>query len=187
MLSSSFSVQSSALPTDRRSLVGGALIAAVVLGLRAAYNTLSLDDLLWLLRPTAGCIALLTGATGEVRADGIAFPQLGVLLDKSCAGGHFALVLAGFAVFLLRSHIRSLPKAVFIITTSIVAALPATVIGNVSRVLLSIAAVRMDPTHSIGGTDTMHLFIGALVQVLLLLLTHALLSGSFRSIVQRPA
>ena len=58
-------------------------------------------------------------------------------------------------------------------------AVPITLLGNVWRVLLTLAIARMDPTHHYGGTVTMHLVIGSVVQLSLLLIAHGIIRYTF--------
>jgi exosortase K len=163
---------------------------AVVMGVvvfRGLYDLLPLERLGWLLRPTAWGVSVLTGAQGSEQATGIAFPALGVLLDRSCAGGHFALMLAGFMVYSMRGRLKGLWRSTLLVLISLAVSIPITIIGNVQRVWLSIMSVRLDPTHRIGHTDHMHLFIGALVQVFLLILIHVLINRPRRAQLLRPA
>lgn len=161
-------------PLDRRTIAWLCGITAGILLLRAGYDGLPPDRLSILLEPTAWCIRLATGAEWSTSTHGLAFPALRIVLDRSCAGGHFAIVLAGFLLFLHRHRFTSAFPLLVGVVTVIALSVPITIIGNVWRVLITLAVAHADPTRHFGGTVTAHLVIGATVQLGLLLIVHGL-------------
>ena len=160
---------------DKRSTCFLIVLFAIMLLLRTCYDRLEADQLAFLLQPSAVCIAGLTGSAYHTVDQVIAFPALGISLDKSCAGGHFLLMFAGFCLYMLRDRMRSIGSGIGIVLFVAAAAYVTAVLGNVSRVLLSIFAAHIDHGHGIGGTVSMHLVIGTLVQLLFLLLAYGII------------
>lgn len=60
---------------------------------KLAYAAASTDDVQVLLVPTDNLVELLLGSTSQfVAGHGYVHPALGIVIDKSCAGGNFGLL-----------------------------------------------------------------------------------------------
>ena len=130
---------------DRSSFLTFLGIGAGILLLRFAYDQLDTRELMWLLAPSAWGVQMATGVRQVIADAGITFPELGIMLDRSCAGGHFAIVFAGFVLWLLRQRLRADGRGLLLVCGVLVVAVPVTILANVWRVLLSLFAERIDP------------------------------------------
>jgi exosortase K len=157
-------------------------IAIVLIALRLGYDRLNAEELRVLLVPSAWLIGLSLNAHPVIGSEGIAFPELGVLLDRSCGGGHTLLLMLGVAAFTLRDHRpRSITRLLMLIAAVLIGAYLLTVVGNASRVILTLVASRIDANTA----SAAHTLIGAFIQFSLLLTTYVILHHYTRA-RQRP-
>jgi exosortase K len=152
------------------------LLVVLVCLARAGYDQLGAAALWPLLDPTAAAIGAITNA--GYRSDpihGIAFPSLGLVLDRSCAGGHFMLMLFALSLWWMRRSLHANARTIVLVTVLFIAAYVLTIVGNTMRVFCTLSASRVDPTGWLAGTNTMHQLIGITVQLFLLIFTHGIL------------
>lgn len=158
-------------------------VGIVLVALRLWYDGLNAAELGVFLRPSAWLISFTLNIQPVVRPEGIALPEIGALLDRSCAGGHTFLLMLGVAAFALRDHRpRSVTRLVALTISVIIGAYLLTVSGNASRVILTVIAERFDP-NTVGAAHTL---IGAFIQMSLLLTTYVVLHHYART-RHRPA
>jgi exosortase K len=166
---------------ERGEIVLAIALVLLVFIARKAYLFLELEDLEVLLLPSAMLIELITNSSFTfLQGTGYAFNDLGIIMDRSCGGGHFMITLLGLLVWWSRSSIIKHPWLPFLLIT---VALAFTIIGNVMRVLCSLIAIRIDLTGWIAKTPTAHQWMGILVQLALILIAHVL----FRTITRKSA
>lgn len=159
----------------REFLLLSLLVCLVLLG-RAGYDRLSAEELRPLLEPTAAVIGAFTNAPYlSDPATGIAFPGLGIVLDRSCAGGHFLLLLTALSLWWMRRTLRADARSIAIVALVFVGSYLLTIASNTMRVCCSLIAITVDPTGWVAGTDSMHQLIGIAIQLFLLILTHGII------------
>jgi exosortase K len=156
----------------REILLLSLLVCLVLLG-RAGYDRLSAEELRPLLEPTAAVIGAFTNSAYlSDPVTGIAFPGLGIVLDRSCAGGHFLLLLTALSLWWMRRTLRADARSIAIVALVFVGSYLLAIASNTMRVCCSLIAIMVDPTGWVAGTDSMHQLIGIAIQLFLLILTH---------------
>lgn len=160
----------------RREFLLLSVLFALVLLARSGYDRLSAEELWPLLEPTAAVIGAFTNAPYlSDPVTGIAFPGLGIVLDRSCAGGHFLLLLTALSLWWMRRTLRADARSIAIVALVFVGSYLLAIASNTMRVCCSLIAITVDPTGWVAGTDSMHQLIGIAIQLFLLILTHGII------------
>lgn len=123
--------------TDKRkTIVLGALLLAAAFALKWWYRTATVEQLGFVLTPVATFISLLTGASHSfVPGQGHLFPDLGILIDRSCSGVNFLIIAtASFTFQWLRRADAGCARPILVIIIGI-GAWVLTMLANTGRIL----------------------------------------------------
>lgn len=118
-----------------------AVLAVVVLtiwALKRYYSDARVDDLWWILRPTAWLVGITTGtAFAMAPGEGYFSREQLFLIEKSCAGINFMIAAFGMVAFVLVHRVRSSVSAASVIGVSLAAGYAAAVIVNALRIAIA--------------------------------------------------
>jgi len=165
---------------DRQRLkplvMGGSLLSAAF-ALKWWYRTATIDDLDLLLSPVARMVALLGNTSYElVAGKGYYFPDLNMVIDRSCSGTNFMVIAtASFGFLVLKSRNGGCMRPLLALLM-LPAAYALTLLTNTGRILCMVALQRVGhaPSALVHEVIGAAIFLTALVLATLLLdrLTH---------------
>ena len=116
------------------------LLAAVLMAwsLKRHYSAAGVDDLLWILTPTARLVGVVSGATFTLQEDeGYLSREHLFLIEKSCAGVNFMIAAFVMLVFALLRRASSPAPGVRVLAVSFVTAYAAAVLVNTVRIAVA--------------------------------------------------
>jgi exosortase K len=112
--------------------------ALVVWGLKRHYADASADALWWILQPTAGLVAIVSGATFTVApGEGYISHERLFLIEKSCAGVNFMIAAFAMVVFALLRRVRSGAAGLSVLALGLAASYGAAVLVNTVRITVA--------------------------------------------------
>ena len=153
------------------------LITSLALGLLAkwGYAHAEVHQLVWVLRPTSFLVQLFLGEPYQYAPElGFVFPQVGMVINRACAGVNFMIVLATASMATIPPRVGRKSHRWLAFLVMPILAYVVTLGANASRIL---CLVRVGPwQQSLGPAtaDIMHTGIGALVYVGFLLAAYTL-------------
>jgi exosortase K len=123
------------MKTKLATLTLGALI---MWRIKRYYADASVEDLQWILAPTARLTTLLSGtAFGWEPGEGYLSRERLLLIEKACAGINFMIAAFGMVTFVLSRRIRSWSSGAGILLASLAASYVAAVAVNATRITVS--------------------------------------------------
>ena len=138
------------------------------LWLRQAGN----DELLFLLTPTNWGVELFTNsATSYSSQSGYYYPEIDILIEKSCSGFNFLLISFLMITYVL-SKVESL-KTALVTPVALLLAYVTTIVANVSRIVTYIVMIKQQLPARLDPADVwLHKAEGTLVYLSFLLITY---------------
>ena len=147
-----------------------ALAALVMWRIKRYYADAQVDDLRWILGPTARLVTTFTGAPfGWEPGEGYLSRERFFLIEKACAGINFMIAAFGMVAFVLRRRIRTWLAGTAVLVVSVLASYSAAVVVNAMRITFAmwlaahsfqIAGMSAGQLHRIEGIV---LYFGGLV------------------------
>lgn len=128
------------MSTDKRKTVLlGVLLLAAAFALKWWYRTATVEQLGFVLTPVTTLISLLTGAASTlVAGQGHLFPELGIVIDRSCSGINFFIITtASFTFLWLRRSDAGCSRSI-LATIIVIGAWALTILANTGRILLMV-------------------------------------------------
>jgi exosortase K len=123
----------------RPQLAALAGAGCIAWGLKQHYAAAGVDDLRWILAPTATMVGAAAGVTFEATpGEGFVSRERLFVIEKACAGINFMIAAFALNVLTLRSRIGSAQSAVGIVAASLAASYGATVIINAARIVAAL-------------------------------------------------
>ena len=112
-----------------------AVAALVMWGLKRHYADAPVDDLRWMLEPTARLVTILTGVPFEREAgEGYVSRERLFVIAKACAGINFMIAAFGMVAWTLRRRVRSVVSGAGVFLASLGASYAAAVVVNAMRI-----------------------------------------------------
>jgi exosortase K len=134
-----------------------ALTVAVVIawGLKRHYAVARVDDLAWILSPTARLVAVMTGSTFVLQPEEGYFSRDRLfLIEKSCAGINFMVAAFGMLTFALLERVRNGLSMARVLGLSLLASYPAAVMVNAVRIAIAMwLAAHPDALSAFSAAD----------------------------------
>ena len=139
---------------------------------KLAYAAAGTADVRWLLAPTNALVELLLSSTSEfVPGRGYVHPALGIVIDKSCAGGNFGLLSA---LLLSATYLwQRGPRPILALPLLVLLAYPLTLLVNAARIAGAVQLGQLLPPAL--APAWLHEAQGALVYLFFLLAAYAAL------------
>jgi len=129
---------------DSRSLVY-LLTIVLAVGLKYHYSVASTVDLIWVLRPTAILVEIITGHSYIFeKGAGFINKEIGIIIAKSCAGVNFLIMVFGLSVSTLIHHLKSSLAKYLIFLGSLLWAYVLTILVNAIRIIGAIGLFQME-------------------------------------------
>jgi exosortase K len=114
------------------------VVMLVVFGLKRHYADARADALWWILQPTAGLVAVVSGATFTVApGEGYISHDRLFLIEKSCAGVNFMIAAFAMVVFALLRRVRSGTAGIAVLGVGLAASYGAAVLVNTVRITVA--------------------------------------------------
>ncbi|MBL7950577.1 MAG: exosortase K [Flavobacteriales bacterium] len=128
------------MSTDKRkTIVLGMLLLAAAFALKWWYRTATVEQLGFVLTPVTTLISLLTGVTSTfVPGQGHLFPELGIVIDRSCSGINFLIITTASFTFLWLRRTDGGCSRTMLATVVVIAAWVLTVLANTGRILFMV-------------------------------------------------
>lgn len=163
-----------------RTILLALVLLGVAVGVKWWYRTATLDDLDFVLRPVSGAISLFTGAAWHlVPGEGYVFRTLGMVIDRSCSGINFLVIVWITFAFLLLRRAAAGCVAPYVVLLAGLAAYLLTLLANAGRILCMVALQQ----QSYHPGPKQHEALGAFFFISILLLASLALD---RSLQHRP-
>ncbi len=146
----------------------GLMAILTFIGLKLAFKFSTTEDLDLLLYPTNFLFSILYNAEWQYDSvSGYYYPELNILINKSCSGGNFLLIC--FLTFVLYTFQRVVSNRMAIgsLLLTLLASYVIAIFSNVSRILTLLQFNR----YNIGKNGWSHEAIGAFVYLIILLIT----------------
>jgi exosortase K len=128
----------------RRAIALAAIATAMFL-LKRHYATASAGELRWILGPTSGLVAFLSGATFEFEPGaGYLSRERLFLIEKSCAGVNFMIAALGMIGFGLSREVRCGWTAVSVVPCALALSFVAALLVNAVRIVVGMELAHGD-------------------------------------------
>lgn len=147
--------------------IGAALLIALVLKL--LYPLADTNDVRMFVRPTAEIVSVATNESFTHDARGFYFPELNVLIDKSCSGFNFFVIALCVFVSIVPYHHLSRRQCVALFPVLIVFTYSMTICVNTSRIVVALFILKLEPLMPWITQPWVHEAEGALVYLFSLL------------------
>ena len=164
-----------------------AMAIPIAWGLKRHYADARVEDLLWILTPTANVVGVVTGTNYRLLSgEGYFSRDRMFLIEKSCAGINFMIAAFGMLVLALVHRAGSAKAAATLLAVSLLASYSAAVVVNAVRIAIAMwLATRPAALSTVSAADLHRIegivvFFGGLVLLYELarrLDRHALLAG----------
>ena len=154
-----------------------ALAVAVVIawGVKRHYADARVDDLGWILSPTAGLVGAMTGTTFALQpGEGYFSRDCLFLIEKSCAGINFMVAAFGMLAVALVHRVRSGSSAAGVLGVSLLASCSAAVLVNAVRIAVAMWLAAHPAALSAFSAADVHRFEGITVYFVGLVMLHEL-------------
>ena len=111
----------------------------VMVGLKQHYSQAAVDELSWILAPTAKVVSLVTGSHFEFEPGaGYLSREHFFLIEKPCAGVNFMIAAIAMLVLLFSGKATSLATGAQVFAMSLVLSYVAAVLVNAARILIAL-------------------------------------------------
>jgi exosortase K len=153
---------------NKKTMCIGAIVFTAFV-LKLFYPSSSTDDLQLFIQPTAEIVSILHNEPFMHNASGFYFPQLNVLIEKSCSGFNFFIIaLCVFASIVPYQYLSS-RLTVFVMPFLVLFVYGITICVNTSRIVVAIFMLRLEPEMPWITQPWVHEAEGALVYLFALL------------------
>jgi exosortase K len=166
-----------AVPSRLKTIVLALVLLGTAVAVKWWYRTATLDDLAFVLRPVAEAITLFTGSPWTlVPAEGYVFRELGMVIDRSCSGINFLVIVWITFAFLLVRRSAAGCVAPYMAVIAGAGAYVLTLLANTGRILCLVALEQQG--HHAGPKQ--HEALGAFFFISILLLASLALDRSLQ-------
>ena len=112
--------------------------AVIVWGLKRHYSDARVDDLWWILAPTAHLVGVATGAAFAMQpGEGYFSREDMFVIEKSCAGVNFMIAAFGMLAFTFLHRVWSARSAANVLIVCVLASYSAAVVVNTVRIVMA--------------------------------------------------
>jgi len=126
--------------SDKNNIPFYLFLTCLFVALKMWHTSADNNELLFLLRPVDYLISLVTSSSSVfLPSEGFYHPNLNLLIDKSCSGFNFFLLLYLLLSFLALSFVNKYKNKIFSLAGLFLASYLFTLFVNSSRILVSIA------------------------------------------------
>ena len=147
-------------------------------GLKRHYADARVDDLWWILSPTAQLAGATTDAAFVMQpGEGYFSRQHLFLIEKSCAGVNFMIAAFALLVYTLLRRVVSGPSAAQVLGVSLVASYVAAVLVNAARITIAMWLARNPDMLPRLGASELHRIEGIVVYFTGLVLLYELVNA----------
>jgi exosortase K len=131
------------------------------------------NNLLFLLYPTNIVLETLLGSTASYsESQGFLYASLNVVVDKSCSGFNFWLIVSSMLAFLGIQHFRGNFKKTITIPVAFIIGFFITILANTSRIYSAIIIQRQTAHTLTEYQDSIHQSIGIITNLVFLILIY---------------
>lgn len=160
-------------PTPNTAIFTALCLCAFAL-LKFWFRSATQHDLLFLLFPVQKMVGLVLGSVSVFDAvEGFVFPELALIIDKSCAGFQLWLIYMGLWVFAGFQYIYNIPGRLAVLLLASVGGYVCTIFTNIARILTAFSlndlAKQYTPALDEG---LLHEGIGVFINLCFLILTY---------------
>ncbi len=127
-------------------------ISAIVIFalLKFWYSGSTNEDLLFLLKPINGLVNIATGSSSTFKTEiGYINENLNIIINKTCSGFNFLLIVFLMLTFLMIKHFPQDKKRFFILPSTLILSYGFTILVTVSRIILQVVTKGIYKAESI--------------------------------------
>lgn len=157
------------------------ILGTLFLCAKIFYKYAKISQLLWLVKPVAIWISLLTNA--EMYWDdssGYVFPSHGICIEKSCSGYNLLLICFSMLSYLILQFRKNISK-LFAWILACILSYVVCIISNSVRIILSILFSTKLPSLWIPYREMIHQGIGVFTNILFLIITFLFFQYLFKT------
>ncbi len=168
--------------TQSRPVSPGDILLAIaafagIFGLKLWYRTAPVDELIWILSPTAKLVGLASGQS-FIFLNGVGFQRWDelIVINKGCSGVNFLVIACSLALYVGMPFPGPLHRKIIPLLRSILIAFCLTIAANTARILTAAAILEITPRfHAAIPGDGLHLAVGIVVYMSVLIAFYFLL------------
>jgi exosortase K len=150
---------------------------AIAWGLKYQYSNSNIDNLCWILAPTAYLVEVTGDMKFEKEIDiGYVDHKSGIIIAPSCSGVNFMIIVFCLSTCTGLKKIKTTSTQLMWVIISLAGAYIYTLLVNTFRINLSIYSIRTDFLQGWFSGETVHLIEGVLVYFIFLFIYNSLLS-----------
>ncbi|WP_420574583.1 exosortase K [Kordia sp.] len=150
-------------------------ILGLIFSLKALYSISTLAVLKWFMYPMIPFIELFTNTNFQwIPEVGFSSP-LGIIIEKSCAGGNFFIICFAFLCFKLCKFEAIKPTFLRVLFLGICSYL-IMLVANTARIISAMKLAEWDWTHQFIDPKNAHLALGSILYIFTLLVINHFIS-----------
>lgn len=137
--------------------------------LKLFYPAANTEDVKLFVQPTAEIVSIVNNESFIHDARGFYFPQLNVLIDKSCSGFNFFIIALCVFVSIVPYHVLTKRQCSILMLSLVVVTYVITICVNTSRIVVAMFMLKLEPSMPWITQPWVHEAEGALVYLFALL------------------
>ncbi len=143
-------------------------ILGLILGLKAIYSVATINVLKWFMYPMIPFIEVFTKTSFEwIPEVGFSSP-IGIVIEKSCAGGNFFIICVAFLCFKLCSF-QSIKNTILRVAFLGFCSYLIMIFSNTTRIISAMKLAEWKWTNQFIDPKDMHLALGSILYIFILL------------------
>ncbi len=151
--------------------------AAIALGLKYIHTYLSIDYLLFILKPVASLVEKAMNSPFDYYPElGYVSDKLSVVIGRECAGINFFIVIFLMLTISFAAKVRGRKDKPLLMTYFLAVSYIVTIIANASRIITSILVLRLGIAADIKQAVLLHQSVGVIFYFVYLACTYYLFS-----------
>ncbi|HEX2955090.1 MAG TPA: exosortase K [Bacillota bacterium] len=155
---------------NHRSTIALYIVTLLLLVLMKRFlKAATLEQMKALLAPVACAVRLFLASPFELGPAGYFYPELHIIIGKSCSGANFFLVLFALLVFLYVPTAKGVWRKVLYWGEALILSYFVTLAANASRILMAVSM--RSYFAGTGVQDKFHMILGMVVYLFYLVLT----------------
>ncbi|MBC8756001.1 exosortase K [Kordia sp. YSTF-M3] len=150
-------------------------ILGLILCLKALYSVATVNALKWFMYPMIPFVEVFTKTSFEwIDAIGFSSP-IGIVIEKSCAGGNFFIICVAFLCFKLCTF-QSIRNTILRVTFLGICSYLIMILANTTRIISAMKLAEWEWTNQFIDPKDAHLALGSILYIFILLIINHFIS-----------
>jgi exosortase K len=144
---------------------------ALVFVMKYLHAKAGTEELLFILQPTSFAVQVFQNASSEfIPEKGFVFPDIDIVIDKSCAGGNFLILCFSVLIVSVFLNLNKKNLGWFLIPALLIVAWLMAIITNVIRINTAIFSLKLKTQWPVTASPWFHEMQGAIIYLTFLIL-----------------